>query len=143
MADDLFINDDVTIPSHELAIEASRAGGPGGQHVNKTSTRITVRWNLLRTTALSDQQKERVVQKLQNQITSDGDLVIHRSTSRSQQQNKQDALKGLALLIRKALLIPKKRIPTRVSKSAQESRLHAKTERGAIKKMRSKKIEHD
>lgn len=138
--EDLIINDEITIPAHELDITASRAGGPGGQHVNKTSTKITVRWNVLATQALQPEIKERVLQNLQSQLTSEGDLLVHNGATRSQEQNKKNALAQLADKVRKALFIPKKRKPTRISKSAKEERLKKKTQRSVIKKMRSKKI---
>ncbi|MFH1831846.1 MAG: alternative ribosome rescue aminoacyl-tRNA hydrolase ArfB, partial [bacterium] len=131
----------IVIPDAELEITTSRAGGPGGQHVNKTDTRITVRWNVKNTRALNDEQKARVLQNLQSKLTTDGDIIIHNSTSRSQQQNKEAALAQLAKEIRKALFIPKKRMATRVSKSAKESRLREKSHHGTIKKMRSKKFD--
>ena len=137
---DLAIKNGIIIPERELEITASRSGGPGGQHVNKTSSRITVRWNAQQTTALSDELKERVVQKLSPRLTIDDDLIISNSTSRSQQQNKELALERLANTIRKALYVPKRRMKTRIPKSAKEARLKAKTYRSVIKKMRSKKI---
>lgn len=140
MKKDLPIKNSIVIPDHELEITASRSGGPGGQHVNKTSTRITVRWNVRQTTVLSDTQKERVLQKLASRLTIDGDLIISNSTSRSQQQNKELALERLADTIRKALYIPKRRMKTRIPKSAKEARLKAKTYRSTIKKMRSRNI---
>lgn len=143
MENDLPIKNGIVIPSHELEITASRAGGPGGQHVNKTSTRITIRWNVPKTMALNDEQKERVLQKLQTRLTKDGDLIVHNSASRSQQQNKEMALARLAQEVRQALHVPKKRMATHVSKAKKEARLYAKTHRGSIKKMRSKKIQED
>ena len=140
MKKDLPIKNGIIVPGHELEIIASRSGGPGGQHVNKTSTRITVRWNVQQTSALSDELKERVVQKLSPRLTIDGDLIISNSTSRSQQQNKELALERLADTIRKALYVPKRRMKTRIPKSAQKARLKAKTHRSSIKKMRSKNI---
>ncbi len=136
--DELFVRDGITIPENEIEITTSRAGGPGGQHINKTDTRITARWNVRATNVLDDQQKERVLHKLQNQLTSDGDIVIHNSTSRSQQQNKKMALKQLSFMVRQALHVPKKRMATKISRSIKESRLYAKKHRSAIKKMRGK-----
>jgi len=133
----------MVIPGYEIEVTASRAGGPGGQHVNKSDTRITVRWNARNTGALNENQKERVLKNLQSRLTSDGDLIIHDSSSRSQQQNKKNALKRLAQVVRKALYVPKKRMATRVSKAVKESRLREKKRRGKIKKMRSKKIQDD
>ena len=139
MKDDLHIKNGIVIPHHELEITTSRAGGPGGQHVNKTNTRITIRWNVPASHALTEFQKERVLEKLQPQLTHEGDLIIHNSAGRSQLQNKKAALERLAQEVRKALYVPKKRMATKVSKSAKESRLKEKTHRGTIKKMRSKK----
>ena len=141
MKNDVPINHVITIPDHEIEITASRAGGPGGQHVNKTSTRITLRWNVRTTTVLSDEQKERVVQKLQARLTSDGDLIIHSSSTRSQDQNKKIALMRLGQEISKALYVPKKRMKTRKPQGAQEARLQEKTHRSDIKEMRSKKFD--
>jgi len=143
MGNDLVITDLITIPAHELEITTSRAGGPGGQHVNKTSSRITIYWNLLTTHALSDEEKERAQLILANRLTTDGYLIVHNSATRSQLENKRRALKALADLVRKALHIPKKRTKTAVSKQAQEKRLHKKARRSDIKKMRSKKIAYD
>jgi ribosome-associated protein len=141
MNSELYVTDTITIPEHELEVATSRAGGPGGQHVNKTSSRITVRWNIKQTTVLTDLQKERVLQKLHTQITADGDLIVHNSASRSQLQNRQMAYKDLARRVAKALHVPKRRMKTGVPKGAQEARLKSKTRRATIKKLRSKKIE--
>ena len=143
MKDDLPIKNGIVIPGHEIEVKASRAGGPGGQHVNKADTRITVRWNVRESVALSEKQKERVLQNLQARLTSGGDLIIHHSSSRSQQQNKKNALMHLAREVRKALYVPKKRMKTRTPKAVKESRLRAKKHRGKIKKMRGKKIQDD
>jgi ribosome-associated protein len=142
MKNDLFIKNGIIIPSHELEITTSRAGGPGGQHVNKTDTRISLRWNIVNTQVLNDEQKTLVLTKLHNRITSDGDIIVHNSASRSQQQNKKAALSLLAQEIRDALYIPKKRIATTVSKALKKTRLKNKSHHSSIKKMRSKpKIE--
>lgn len=139
MQDDLRVRDDVVIPHHELKIETSRSGGPGGQHVNKSDTRITVRWNVFQSIALSDELKSRVVNNLQAQLTNDGELIVHCSASRSQQQNKDAAFEQLAQKVLKALHVPKKRMATRVPKAAKAARLESKTRRGTIKKLRGKK----
>lgn len=140
MEKDLPVKNGIIIPGRELEVTASKSGGPGGQHANKTSTKITIRWNIINTTALNEAQKERVLQKLQARLTSEGDLIIHNSASRSQQQNREMALARLVQEIRKALHVPKKRMATRVSQGAKEARLQTKTHRGAIKKMRNKRI---
>jgi ribosome-associated protein len=141
--DGLSVKNGIVIPFHEFEITTSRAGGPGGQHVNKSDTRITVRWNVHKTVVLSEEQKARVLQNLQSRLTTDGDLIINCATSRSQQQNKEAAFIILAQVIRKALFVPKKRVATKVSRSSKESRLQSKARRGAIKKMRSQKVRDD
>lgn len=143
MKNDLPIKNGIVIPSYELEITTSRSGGAGGQHVNKTDTRITVRWNVHNTSALNEEQKACVLENLQTRLTSEGDLIVNNSASRSQQQNKEMALENLANLVRKALYVPKKRMATRVSKAAKEKRLQKKAQHGQIKKMRTKKIKFD
>lgn len=140
---DVHIKNGITIPEHELEITASRAGGPGGQHVNKASTRVTVRWNVKNTTIFTDEQKERVLQKLSSRLTTEGDLIINNSTSRSRDHNRKMALDQLAHDIKKALHVPKKRMKTRVPQQIQEARLQSKMRRGHIKKLRQEKIRDD
>lgn len=138
---DLHIKNHITIPEHELEITASRSGGAGGQHVNKTSSRITVRWNVKNTNALDEVRKGRVLAKLQHRLTHEGDLIVHHSSSRSQQQNKELALAQLAQTVRDALHVPKKRMKTRISASTKEARLASKTRTSMLKKMRSRKFD--
>lgn len=140
MKNDIYIEHGVTIPEHELEISTSRSGGAGGQHVNKTETRITIRWNVRNTNALNEEQKARVLHNLQSRLTAEGDLIIHNSESRSQAQNKRLAIANLIREIRNALYVPKTRTATRISKAIKEKRFKTKTHRSTIKKMRSKKI---
>ena len=141
MKEDLPIKNGIVIPGYEIEIAASKAGGPGGQHVNKADTRITVRWNVNTTSALNEVQKERVLKNLQARLTTEGDLIVHSRASRSQQQNKKTALKILAQEVRKALHVPKKRMKTRTPKGVKEARLREKKRRGETKKMRRKKFD--
>lgn len=140
MKEDIHVQPGVTIPGNELEITASRSGGPGGQHVNKASTRITLRWNLDTSTALSEEQKIIVRIRLGNELTKDGDLVIHHSSSRSQHQNKEHARQRLAEKLRNALKIKKKRKKTGVPKGVKEARLKQKKQRSTLKKQRTEKF---
>jgi ribosome-associated protein len=142
MKHDLYIKHGITIPEHELAITTSRSGGAGGQHVNKTETRVTVRWNVFASSALNEEQKELLRKNLISRLTAEGDLLVHNSESRSQSHNKQRALALLAQEIRQALHVAKKRTKTYISKQIKEKRFQEKVHRGIIKKMR-KKIEDD
>lgn len=141
MKNDLPIKNGIIIPANELEISTSRSGGKGGQHVNKTETKVTIRWNVKNSVALDENKKERVMWNIQSKLTKDGDIIVNNSESRSQQQNKENALNILAQIIRKALYVPKKRIKTRTPKKEKEKRLREKKHRSDIKKMRSKKID--
>ena len=131
--DDLILQNNIVIPSSELRITASRAGGPGGQHVNRTSSKITVHWNVPSTSALSDEQKELVMKNLKSKLSTEGDLIVYNSESRSQLNNKKEELT-------QALIVPKKRKKKKLPQAVKEARLQEKKRRGDIKKMRSKKI---
>lgn len=132
------IKNGISIPEHELTFTASRSGGAGGQHVNKTSSRITLRWNIKESAALTPEQKERVMSKLSSEITADGEIIIHNSESRSQHQNKQNTITILVNKIRQALYVQKKRIKTGIPKGVQEKRLTEKKKHSMTKQLRKK-----
>jgi ribosome-associated protein len=143
MEEDLQITDGITIPGSELRFTASRAGGPGGQHVNKTSTRVTLAWDVSATCALDDRQKARVMARLGGRIGKDGVMRVSAEDERSQHRNRQEARTRLAALVEQALHVPKKRIPTRPSKASKRRRVDEKKRRGAVKKLRSGPSGHD
>lgn len=143
MKEGLSIKNGIVIPLHELRIMFSRSGGPGGQHVNRTETRVTIIWNMKNSAALNEQQKQRIFNSLGSRITEAGDIIIHNNESRSQQQNKENAFNNFVALIGQALKVPKKRMKTHISKVAKEARLQEKSRHSDIKKMRSKKFSLD
>jgi ribosome-associated protein len=124
--DGIRVNDRVVIPRDELIARASRAGGAGGQHVNTSSTRIELVWSVATTRALTEEERERVLGKLSSRLDSDRNVRVVASDRRSQRQNRESAEARLAELIRQALLVPKKRRPTKPSRAAKQARLESK-----------------
>jgi ribosome-associated protein len=135
----LFVNDAVSIPRSELDFRASRSSGAGGQHVNKTSSRIEVFWNPLSSSALTEGQRDRLRQKLASRIAADGSIRVVASDMRSQSRNKDLAEERLADLVRAALIVPKKRRATKPTRAAKEARLEGKKRQSHKKRERSKK----
>lgn len=138
MAEDalLAINDALWIPRAELAYRATRSGGPGGQHVNTSSTRVELAWDVAGSPSLSDAQRALIREKLANRISGEGVLQLSASEHRSQHQNREAVTERFVELVRQALVVPKKRKKTRPSKAAREARLHAKRHRSEIKRRR-------
>lgn len=114
------------IPRDELEIKATRSGGPGGQHVNVTASRVEVRWNVRTTRALATEERERVAQRLASRLDAEGWLRITASDTRSQHQNRELALARLAAVVARALVVPKKRKKTRPTAASRERRLESK-----------------
>ena len=137
MEEALTINAAVIIPGGELRFTASRSGGPGGQHVNTTSSRVSLHWNVRATGALTWIQKNQLLHRLANRISADGVLTVTVDTERSQHANRQIARDRLAEMVRKALVKPKRRVPTKIPKGAKEKRLRAKAKRSSLKQQRS------
>ena len=126
----------LVIPRHELELRATRAGGPGGQHVNTSSTRVEVIWNVRRSGALSDDERARVVSRLASRLDGDGNLRVVGSEYRSQARNREAAIERLAEVVRKALHVPKSRKKTRPTRSAIEKRLDEKKRLASKKRNR-------
>ena len=132
----LEVSEAVAIPRTELEYRASRAGGAGGQHVNTSSTRIELLWNVRTTSALDEAARHRVTTKLASRLDGDGWIRVVSSARRSQGQNREAAEARLAELVRAALLVPKRRKPTKPSRGAKEARLSEKKKRGDTKRQR-------
>jgi len=137
----LDVTDRVAIPRTELEYRATRAGGPGGQHVNTSSTRIELLWDLERSKAVTDDERARIREKLAARLDSDGMVRVVASDRRSQQQNRQAADERLAALVRHALHVPKRRRPTKPTKAAKEKRLSDKKRRSERKRDRRSEMD--
>ena len=132
----LHVNSEVSIPRVELTFRATRAGGPGGQHVNTSSTRVELLWNVERSRSVSETQRSRLREKLASRLDGDGNVRVVASAHRSQARNRDDAEERLAALIRRALMVPKARKKTRPGRGAVESRLRTKRLESEKKKRR-------
>ena len=132
----LHLADGLAIPRTELVYRASRAGGAGGQHVNTSSTRIELLWNVRDTGALDDAQRARVASRLASRLDSEGWLRVVASARRSQGQNRLAAEERLLALIKAALVVQKRRKATKPTRGAREARLAEKKKRGDTKRQR-------
>ena len=137
-SDDLNITPTVTIPGSELIEQVSPSGGPGGQHANKTSTRVILRWCLITSRAIREWQRERLLEKLNHRLNKSGEIVIQADENRSQLQNREAARARLRTIIAKGLERPKTRQPTKPSRNAKKRRLESKKKRGETKRGRQK-----
>lgn len=132
----LRVNDALAIPLAELRYRATRAGGPGGQHVNTSSTRVELEFDVAGSAALTDEQRARIMERLATRIDGSGTLRLASRGSRSQHQNREDVTQRLATLLADALRERKPRRKTRVPRAAKEARLQAKKKRSNVKKHR-------
>ena len=136
----LRLGNQLAIPVEEVEIKAIRAQGHGGQHVNKTSTAIHLRFDIRRS-SLPDACKERLLKFADSRISDDGIVVIKAQNHRSQEKNRQEALQRLQELIRRATTVPRRRLSTRPTRSSQVRRVDSKTRRGKTKALRGKVFE--
>lgn len=134
--DDLVVTPTVSIPARDLSWTAARSGGPGGQHVNKTSTKVDLRFDLPGTAALTETVKHRLRALAGARMDAAGRVVLTASSSRSQSANLDDARMRLANLIRAALVVPKRRRKTKPSKGAVRRRLEGKRQQSEKKAAR-------
>ncbi len=134
----LFINEGLSIPRAELSYHATRAGGPGGQHVDTSSTRVELTWNLRASAALTEAQRERLMVKLARRIDKEGVLHLASGTRRSQHQNKEEVTARFQRLVASALVERKPRRKTRPTRAAREARLKEKKQRSEVKRGRER-----
>lgn len=137
MESDLPIDAGLTIPGAELRVTTSRSGGPGGQGVNTTDSRVTLRWNVRNSAALGEESRERLVARLNRRVTLEGDVSVSVSDERSQLSNRATARERLAAMVRGARTVQRARRPTRPTRGSKERRLGAKKARGEKLKNRN------
>jgi ribosome-associated protein len=133
---DLVVSPRLTIPAGELSIQFARSGGPGGQNVNKVSSKVDLRWHPGSSTALGDDDRAWLLQRLRSRLTSDGTLIVTSTATRDQLKNRDDAEKKLVLIVRTALERPKPRKETRPSRAAKRRRVADKRHKSEIKRNR-------
>jgi ribosome-associated protein len=137
------ITDRIAIEDDEIVEKAARAQGPGGQHVNKTSSAIELRFDVRNSPSLPEAVKARLERLAGSRLTLDGVLVLFAQGFRSQELNRQDARERLIALIRKATETPKPRKKTKPTYASKLKRLEGKARRSGVKSLRGKPPSHD
>jgi ribosome-associated protein len=123
---DIVVTPRLTIPAGELEMSFARSGGPGGQNVNKVSSKVDLRWNPETSTALTLDDRSLLLERLKNRLTTDGYLIITSSLTRDQMKNREDAIDKLVLIVKSALHREKPRKATKPSRGAKRRRLEDK-----------------
>jgi len=126
----------IELDEKELHFEFVRASGPGGQNVNKVSTSVQLRFDVLSSPSLAPEIKERLARLAGSRMTEEGVLIIDARSFRTQEQNREDALRRLQALLERAARPPKMRRATRPSRAAKAARVDEKKKRGAVKRTR-------
>jgi ribosome-associated protein len=132
----MHLTDSISIPETEFDWSYARSGGPGGQNVNKVSSKAVLRWGVVRSPSLPDHVKNRFIALNRRRVTTEGDLVLASQRYRDQERNRQDCLEKLAELVRQAATLPKPRRATRPTRGSKKRRLAAKKHRSALKASR-------
>ncbi|MHA7832438.1 MAG: alternative ribosome rescue aminoacyl-tRNA hydrolase ArfB [Flagellimonas sp.] len=122
----------------ELQFKAMRSSGAGGQHVNKVSSKVELTFNVPASEGLSDREKQRVQLKLKSRLTNEGAIVLQCDEARSQHRNKDMVVKRFFEMLKKAMAVPKKRKPTKPTRSSKEKRIKSKKKTAEKKAYRKK-----
>lgn len=132
----LVINRQLRIPREEFEFSYARSGGPGGQNVNKTNTKVMLRWPVRSTASLPESVRERFLQRYARRITTGGDVIVSSQRFRDQARNLSDCLEKLRAMVLEVVEPPKRRRPTRSTRAARERRLQEKKRRSLSKRLR-------
>lgn len=135
---DLQVGRNLTIPASELRVRFTTSGGPGGQHANRSSTKVTLAWNIEDSAVLSARQRSALRKHLRHRITDDGEIQVAADDHRSQLMNRKEAERRLAGLVASALRPRKTRRPTAPTKASKDRRIQAKKRRSEIKRLRGR-----
>ena len=137
------LNNTIFIPDSALVFTTSRSTGPGGQHVNKVNSRVTLHFNLNIAPSLTDQQKRQIFSVLRTRVNKEGVLQLHSQKYRNQSANREDLVERFQVLLEQALRPKRPRIPTKTPKATKNQRLQDKKRHGRLKLGRSSQFHED
>lgn len=141
MEADIYVSDELTVRGSEIEISTSRSSGPGGQHVQKTDSRVTLRWSIANSKHIDEHIRDRLLRKLAFKLVGESEIVLHVNSERSQLRNREIARERLAAILLNALHVPKARRKTKPSAASKARRLGEKKRTSAIKKNRSRAVD--
>jgi ribosome-associated protein len=139
----LTVTPTIAIPDAELIERFTRADGPGGQHVNRTESAVELRFDVSSSPSLPEEVRSRLLARRDRRMTDAGVLVIQARRFRDQARNREDARDRLADIVREATVVAKKRVATKPTRASKERRLTGKTQRGQVKRTRSRDWSHE